>query len=256
MGGLRSMAERFSRGRSFRRHLPADFNRTPFIVTPDAALSYLKPDEAAYDMDLLRFALEYVKPGHVVWDIGANIGVFTFAAAYLAGANGSVLAVEADIWLATLLNRSRQLPANRDLHVDILPAAISDRAGLAKFHIAARGRASNALADVGGRSQMGGTRETQLVPTITIDGLLDDMPMPNVVKIDIEGAEVLALRSATRVLREGRPVLYCEVGEQQNADVTAILRDAGYTLYDGNAPTADRVELDRCAANTLAVPTA
>jgi len=254
MGILRQLAERLSRGRSFTRHLPAEFDRTPVVVSPDAALRYLKPGASAFDAELLAFAREFVKPGHSVWDVGANIGAFTFAAAQRVGPGGAVLSIEADIWLASLLNRSRSLPANQTKPVEILPAAITDAVGVERFTIAARGRASNALEKIGGRSQMGGTRETVLVPTVTLDMLLEHAKTPDVLKIDIEGAEVLALRGGARLLHEARPVIYIEVGEQQNEEVTAMLHEAGYALFDGDLPAAQRVKISDCTANTLAIP--
>jgi FkbM family methyltransferase len=49
-----------------------------------------------------------VRPGSVVWDIGASVGLFSFSAAALAGPGGFVLAIEPDVWLAHLLARSAQ----------------------------------------------------------------------------------------------------------------------------------------------------
>jgi FkbM family methyltransferase len=54
----------------------------------------------------MRLAAETVGPGNTVWDIGANLGLFGFAAAVAAGPSGRVLAVEPDTALAGLLRRS------------------------------------------------------------------------------------------------------------------------------------------------------
>jgi hypothetical protein len=59
------------------------------------------------DEALLRNAIELVRPGDVVWDIGANVGLFSFAAAAPAGSAGKIVSFEADVWLAVLLRRSR-----------------------------------------------------------------------------------------------------------------------------------------------------
>lgn len=254
MGNLRRMVERFSRERTHKRRLPATFGQTPIIVSPDAALRYYKPGSAAFDAELLRFAEEFVTPGATVWDLGANVGAFTFAAAYRAGAEGKVVGIEADSWLVSILNKSARLPQNQSLPVEILAAAITDHIGIVRFHIAARGRASNALADAGGRSQMGGTRHSVLVTGVTMDSLLEISDPPSVVKIDVEGAECMALRGAAQVLREARPTFYIEVGESQNGEVTSIFRDANYVLFDGDIPAQDRTPLDHCTANTLAIP--
>lgn len=74
-----------------------------------------------------------------VWDIGANVGLFSFAAASL---GAQVVAVEADTWPANLLQRSALL---NQLPVTVFPAAVSDRQGVSKLYLSEHGRASNSL---------------------------------------------------------------------------------------------------------------
>src|ERR1700709_849599 len=102
---LRRIAEGFSRGVVFRRKLPPQFGGVPVYVTPEAGLKFWGPSRN-FDPFLYRMAAELVKPGSVVWDIGANVGLFSFSAASVAGSTGRVLAVEPDPWLCTLLNRT------------------------------------------------------------------------------------------------------------------------------------------------------
>lgn len=104
----------------------------------------------------------------------------------------------------------------------------------------------------GHRSQAGGIRYVQHVPTLTLDSMLDRFTPPDVVKIDVEGAEKLVLAGSDRLLSEVRPRFYIEVGGEQNADVANVFRMHDYRLYDGDS--TDRVELNECAFNTLAVP--
>ncbi|MBX3355848.1 MAG: FkbM family methyltransferase [Phycisphaeraceae bacterium] len=246
---IRTLVERLSRGRAIKRHLPPDFGSTPLFVSPDAELKYLKPGFSAFHPELLDLARRFVGARSQVWDIGANVGVFTFAAASRAK-EGGVLAVEADIWLAQLLRRSAALPQNVNLPVSVLPVAVSSEIGVASFLIAARGRASNALESTTGRTQMGGVRERVHVPTTTLDALLGSFPRPDVVKIDVEGAELPVLRGAESLLRSVRPVLYIEVGDAQRAEATDLLRGHGYQLFDGESPNP----IASCVFNTLAIP--
>jgi len=90
--------------------------------------------------------------------------------------------------------------------------------------------------------------------TVTLDWLLGWFPAPAVVKIDMEGAEALALRGAERVLGEARPRLLLEVYEQNADEVGAILRGYGYRLFDAEARPEGRTPLSRPAYNTLALP--
>ena len=82
---VRSIAERLLRNKSFIRHLPTEFDKARLWVTPDSQLKYLKPGTAGLDLNLLRSAAELIQPGMTIWDVGANVGVFTFAAAVRSG---------------------------------------------------------------------------------------------------------------------------------------------------------------------------
>jgi len=108
LANLRHLAERFSRGVILRRHLPKQFQSLPLYVSPEAGLRYWRWGVETADPILFRMVRELVRPGSVVWDVGANVGLFSFSAAALAGPGGFVLAIEPDVWLAHLLARSAQ----------------------------------------------------------------------------------------------------------------------------------------------------
>ena len=250
---LRSAVERFSRGKLIRRRLPRRFNHVPLYVSPDSQLKYMKPGEAAFDLELLKVVETFISDTSIVWDIGANVGVFSFAAAGVAK-NGSVLAVEADIWLAQIVRKSLLLNENKNLNVDVLPCAIANEDGVATFLIAQRGRASNSLESIGGHSQTGGVRERVSVPTLTLDTLLNHFKAPTFLKVDVEGAETMVLQGATRLLRDIRPMIYIEVGDEENAEVTKILTESNYRLYDISKDIVSQTPMEKCLFNTLAIP--
>lgn len=251
---FRKIAERLSREKIFIRKLPSEFLGTSLFVSPDAQLKFLKPGALAFPKELLDTALEHVSEGDVVWDIGANVGVFTFAAASLVGSRGHILAVEPDIWLANLIQKSTQLSSNQTLSIDILPVAIAETCGVETFLVAARGRASNCLEKSGGRSQTGGFRERNLVPTFNLDKLLTVSKNPNFIKIDVEGAEVSLLKGGQKVLREVRPVIYCEVGLQHREEIMSMLQAFEYKVFDGSLAKPLRFKEEKCGFNTLAYP--
>ena len=76
-------------------------------------------------------------------------------------------------------------------------------------------------------------RETQTVPTVTLDSLVEHFPIPDMVKIDVEGAELLVLEGGSKVLNN-HPTLHCEVPERNTSAVQQLLNDFGYTLFDAD----------------------
>ena len=245
---IRRLAELLARGRRFRRRVRVAGQLAPIWVSPDAQLKYLKPGERAFDRDLFELAEQRLGPNDVVWDVGANIGSFSVAAATVA-TSGEVVAIEADIWLAGLLRQTAAEPFFGG-RLKVVHCAAAAEAGEARFVISARGRASNALEVGGGRSQMVRAREIVLVPTLRLDDLLDQLAAPTFVKIDVEGAELLVLRGASRLLREIRPRIYVEVDQRLAGEVMALLVAANYAAFDPR--TGERLE--RCLENTLFEP--
>lgn len=256
MRPLRTLAEKLSRNRVLLRHLPRDFNSAPIYVSPDASLHHWK---LRLDSDLFDLARQFVHPGDTIWDIGANVGLFTIAAAQKAGPQGSIVAIEPDLWLAALLQRTVALQPSTTSPIHILPVAVTNALGLQTLHIANRNRNSNHLASVAEHSQAGGTRETHQVLCITLDWLLEHKPEhaspqkpPSLIKIDIEGAEIDLFHGAHRLLTEVRPILMCESQHRNRPEVTTILRQYNYKLYDWD--TNPCVEVQTAAFNTLAIP--
>lgn len=254
MNVLRGLAERISRGRVIRRRLPSRLGGARLYVSPDAALRYWLPGLERFDPLLLRWAEEHVRRGMTVWDVGANVGLFTFAAAHVAGAGGRLLAIEPDAWLAGLIERSAGEAPATSARVEALSAAVADQEGVASFAVSRRGLAGSHLTSTSGSTQTGGSRETRSVPTVTLDGLLQRFGTPGLVKVDVEGAELACLRGAEKLLSTSRPTLLCEVGAEAADEVGGILYRHGYRLFDASSPARERAEIVRPTWNTLAVP--
>ena len=249
---IRHLAEKFSRTFIFKRRLPEEFGRVELYVTPGAALKYWNINLSNIDPMLLRIAKQYISTGYNVWDIGANVGLFSVAAAYQAGKKGSVLSIEADTWLVGLLRRT-SIINKHNMTIKVLPVAVSDTVGIDTFSIAERGRAASALKNVPESTQMGGIRETQLVPTVSLDWLLDYFPSPDFIKIDVEGAELKVLIGAEKILTNIRPVILCEINKQNISEVTKLLSTHGYKFYDAEKELPEDNEVMSGVYNTLAI---
>jgi FkbM family methyltransferase len=218
---IRHILRSFSRGIVLKRHLPREYGQHPMLVSPESALAYWRWDLKKVDPFLLSMARELVRKDMNVWDIGANVGLFSFAAAAL---GARVLAVEADTWLADLLRRSAHL---NGLPVNVLSVAVDDTLGVSELHVSKEGRASNSLT---------GSGNSHPVVTVTLDWLLDRFAVPDLLKIDIEGSECAALRGAPQLLQH-HPAIFCEVS-QNHADTLGC---GIHTLCrQGARPAADQ----------------
>ncbi|MCK9931849.1 FkbM family methyltransferase [Frankia sp. Mgl5] len=250
--GVRNVAEHLSHRLVLRRRMPPPFGRTRLYVCSEGGLKYLRPRLTEIDPMLTSLADELVRPGDVIWDIGANVGLFTFAAATAATRTGKVLAVEPDTWLVNLIRRSLRIPNDR-ARIDVLPAAVGSAVGISRFCVASRSRATNHL-DGFGSSQTGGVRAVETVPTFTLDSLLGHFSAPDVVKIDVEGAEHAVFSGAEEILSRVRPAVICEVMESNSRRVTETLHRWDYRILDATEPPEHRRSLAAAPVSTLAVP--
>jgi FkbM family methyltransferase len=246
---MRAIAERATHRLVICRRLPPPFGQVSIYTSSEGGLRYLRPNLGNVDPQLLRLVTEMIRPGDTIWDIGANVGLFTFAAAAAAGPSGQVLAVEPDATLVRLLRRSAVL--NRCIAaVEVFPVAVAADLSVGRFHVARRNRSTSYL-DGFGTTQTGGIRSTELVPTVTLDWLAAHFGSPNVIKIDVEGAESEVLSGGADVLKS-LPAIICEVASCNSASVAKILKHYEYSLYDGDIPSHLRQPLTAARPATVA----
>jgi len=249
---MKAILRAIARNRVVRKRLPSDLGGGIVYCSPDALLSMWKPGwQSDQAVQLFDWAHRFVKSGFVVWDIGASQGLFTFAAAAMSGPSGHVVAFEPDPFLAGLMYRSRRAQ-QAETRVDILPVALSGSSGISTFCLATKDRALNHLAAVAGNPRTGGDRERFAVITVTLKWISENLRMPDLIKIDVEGAELAVLEHAgVHLLHCVRPRWIIEVGAENVRAVGQILRAARYRIFDADRPEN---EVEWPGWNTLAVP--
>lgn len=153
-----------------------------------------------YEGDKVRSFAERVRPGQTVYDLGAHIGYYTLLASRLVGPDGRVIALEPEPQNLRFLRRHLQL--NRVTNVEVVEAAVTDSVGEISFEV---GPTSTT-----GKVAAGGVASSLAVRCVTIDDLVlvQGMPAPDLIKMDIEGAEGLALRGAEQVFARYRPTIF------------------------------------------------
>jgi FkbM family methyltransferase len=180
---------------NIRKQLP-HFSKRPLLVSAHAYRRYWTRSLGYIHSDMSVAIDLYVKPGAIVWDIGANMGVFAFLSALRAGSTGRVYAFEAYVECATLITRSKKWRQPDEAEVVICPFALSEETGTLAFQVSSYRSAASAIQGFG-RFGFGGT--VREVPTLTVDDLAERFVPPTIIKIDVEGAG-LAIRCSVIVL--------------------------------------------------------
>lgn len=178
-------------------------------------------------IDQLR---EFVPDGSLVIDVGANVGFFSLRFAEWVGDGGKVIAIEPEdqnySGLISALERAGLLG-----RVEALRVVAAAEPGTTFLEI-------NPLYPADHKLSRNGTGVP--VTAVTLDGLLADKGpgRPALVKIDVQGAELLTLQGMIEILRFARPALFVELSDQGlnkfGASVLVVLRllsDNGYEAY-------------------------
>jgi FkbM family methyltransferase len=183
-----------------------------------------------YEPELQAAIADLVNPGDVAYDVGANIGYISILLARNVGENGKVYAFEA--LPANLERLSRNLKLNGlETRVEVIPAAVVDSTKMVSFLIGPSGGMGKAQGSAGRHNVA--YSDSINVSGIALDQFVyqDSHPAPQVVKMDIEGGEVLALAGMRHLLREARPVVLIELHGPEAAQVAwEELTSAGYRL--------------------------
>jgi len=191
--------------------------------------------ETNWETDFPDAFVREVKAAHCLWDIGANWGFYCLLASRHRPAGARIFAFEAHPRTARQLRA--QVRVNAISGAQVLHAAIGDREGTIEFTDSGGSQVQKlaALAEPGSR--------TIRVPMWTIDAACARLgATPDLVKIDVEGAEVGVVRGGLETLRRHHPTLLIEVHAPEiNGQLYDLLHPLGYRIFTTRGePVADR----------------
>jgi FkbM family methyltransferase len=187
-----------------------------------------------YERDTLQSFRRLLTPGEVVWDVGANLGIYTLIATQLVGEKGQVVSWEPSPPVFRYLQQhyaANGSPAT----VTLIPEAIHDGSVASvpflldlQDGFSSTGRVSSTLG-----------QQTCPVPAAALDDWCDRLSRPpDVVKVDVEGAELFVLRGAARLMAgmtSRRPVFLLAVHPMflpnlgcQPEQIPALLHERDY----------------------------
>ena len=246
------------------------FSKTKSLFTPcsgkanlyNGASLTLPTQMLGLGRELLRYGIHepsstrlyenFVEPGDRIFEAGANIGYYITVADQILNRNVSFFAVEPDPEVFRTLEIN---VAPIEARIVIEKVAVSDKIGETSFF-------QSASSNLGSIRRSRRTDDTALtVTTTTIDNLCKKHNFnPSVLRMDIEGAEIFALRGAQEVLNAFRPKIFMELHptlmtREELSEIFAILRTNGYhalTILDRSydSPSALRF-LKRAQPRTL-----
>lgn len=171
---------------------------------------------------LLTHGHRLMRAGDVAMDVGANQGLFTAAFGSIAS---KVIAVEPIPWQAERVRANIALNQYKDAHV--FEGAVSDQEGETTLRFGGQESTSSIV------WQHKNGRELQ-VKTTTLDKLIDIFGLTRVdfIKLDIEGAEEIALEGGKRMLSEMKPVLCLEASDMPQFErISKFLAGFGYARF-------------------------
>jgi FkbM family methyltransferase len=182
-----------------------------------------------YELGLQEMIREKVEDDWVAYDVGANIGYISLLLAKAVGENGRVFAFEA--LPDNLVRLEKNLRLNQiGAMVKIISAAVTNISNQVQFLIGPSG-AMGKVKGSAGRSDI--HNKTIEIKGISLDDFIfrEGNPPPDVIKMDIEGGEVLAMEGMKKLLVEVRPLILMELhGPEASRKAWDTLTGAGYRI--------------------------
>ncbi len=187
-----------------------------------------------YEAETIGQALKELKTGDVFYDLGANAGYFSLAAAKKVGNTGIAYAFEPMPENIDFLEK--HIEANSVPNIEIIPVAVADKEGSVRFTTG-----NNLSANTYKESSANYKPNSDFidVPTDTLDNLVygpKGLRKPSYIKIDVEGAEFDVLKGARKLLQEERPILLLSTHDRYVEGIKEecfdLLKSVGYTDFE------------------------
>jgi len=176
-----------------------------------------------------------VKPGQILFDVGTNIGETLLNFAKLTGEKGYVYGFEPDD--ENYGNVQKNISLNNFKNVHVFKKAVADRKETVKYYVVdPHNRGMNRiLSDTNQNTSEFVEMETDTIDNIVIENTISNVDL---IKIDIEGYEMHALRGAKNTLMKFKPILFIEVGYSRLLkhntspnELVKMLEDIGYNIF-------------------------
>lgn len=234
---------------AFLKHMPAEFGGFAFRCDLRDAISREVCFAGQYEPQETALVRSILRPGMCFVDVGANWGYFTLLAADLVGGGGRVVSLEPDPRLFPVLRENVERGGLRQ--VTVMQVAAAGSPGLLTLDGYDEGGENFGVSRLAVGAGAAASRHAFQVRADALDAILGRQQpgAVDLMKMDIEGAEVFALAGLTESLREGRvkrlllelhPVQIAEYGSSASRLIEG-LEGAGYRAWTiDHSPEATR----------------
>ncbi|OGK10580.1 hypothetical protein A2767_06705 [Candidatus Roizmanbacteria bacterium RIFCSPHIGHO2_01_FULL_35_10] len=174
----------------------------------------------SYESEQVSIFEKELKDGDVFFDIGANVGFYSLLAAEIIGKDGKVFSFEP--LPENFKYLKKHIEINNYKNIFPFETAISDKVGIA-FLGNIINRSQGYLIDSGGLK----------VETISIDEWVKEnkLPIPIIIKIDVEGAEMAVLNGVKNTMANNHPKIFLSThSEELHKNCRDFLISLGYKL--------------------------
>ena len=180
------------------------------------------------DRIIHRFELD--QPNKVIADVGANIGYYSIFFSRYLDSSTKIFAFEPSLEILPVLRKN--LVINNITNVKVLDLACADHTGRDEFFIAEHHHESS-LVKEWSNNAITGTKT--VVATITLDDFFErfnQSRFPDLIKMDIEGGGIYALKGCTKCISQKRPFILIESHNQaEDQAVSHVLRQFNYEAF-------------------------
>jgi FkbM family methyltransferase len=194
--------------------------------------------------EYFRQVLDHSRPGHTIFDIGAHKGLYTLAFSGRVGEEGHVVSFEPNPHTFAIL--TSVVAINGLNNVSPVEAAVGGKDGVGSMWTAGTAPGSSMQ-----KHGVSGNEPPEAVEVrlCTVDSFVKDTGrIPDLIKIDVEGAEHEVLRGAARTIEAVSPIMCCEIHPERleafgssSCQVTDFLKGFGYRSASATSAGQTRV---------------
>jgi FkbM family methyltransferase len=187
-----------------------------------------------HEVVIFDYYKDKLKEDSIVYDIGANIGIHTIGTSQLIGDKGKIICFEPDNSNLELLKQNIKFNKKESV-CKVVNSAVGNCVGKVNFQLDLVSSATGTLSsirEISLQHEWTNTKSMEItVDCVTIDSMVfeNQLEPPNVVKIDVEGAESIVLEGMEQTMKKYHPDI---VIDGITADSFSLLVEHGYSIFD------------------------